>query len=154
MRARFACMVFLGVLAWGNGARAHGTERHFGTPINGREAPGQQPDSGSSPAFTLLVLESNSRAILRAIEEGRSGEARERAQQLPQLIRELQKRSERFDAPQRETAVEATSAISECTARIGVAADAADGPSVRRELAELRRLVASMQGFLRESSQP
>ena len=34
-------------------AYAHGTERHFGTPINGR---GAASATGGSPAFTLLAL--------------------------------------------------------------------------------------------------
>lgn len=147
MTARFVGMAFVGLLACGAGAWAHGTERHFGTSINGRV----RSDSEGSSAFTLMALESNSKAILRAIEEGRAAEARQRAQRLPQLVGELQKRSEKLDAPMRERAVEATSAISKSAARIGAAAEAADATSVRRELAELHRLVAAMEEVVRES---
>ena len=150
---RFGCALLLGTLASGPGAWAHGTERQFGTPINVRATVAPQANPGGSPAFTLLVLATNAEAIERAIEEGRVSEARERAHRLPGLIRELERRSRSLAAPARELTAQVASAIAESGARIATPARASDPTSVRHDLAGFRRLVASMQDLLQETSE-
>lgn len=149
MTLRFPWIVLIGVLLWAPGASAHGTEREYGTPINGRGV--QETGSLGSPAFAIMALDSNSSAILRALDEGRASEARERVERFPELIRELLRRCEKLDASQREQAREATSAISDCATRIEAAARV-DELAVRHELVELRRHLASMQELLREQT--
>ncbi len=151
MRIPFAFALLLRTRAPAPAASAHGTERHFGTPINGRATVAPEANAGGSPAFTLLVLATNAEAIERAIDEGRVSEARERAHRLLDLIRELELRSRNLAAPARELAAEVASAIAERGTRIATTARTSDLTSIRHDLAELRRLVASMQDILQKT---
>jgi hypothetical protein len=149
MTLRFPWIVLVGVILSAAGASAHGTEREYGTPINGRGV--RETGSTGSPAFTLMALESNSSAILRAFEAGHTSDAYERIQRFPKLIDELQRRCANLDTLQSGHAKEVASVISESAARIEAAAGT-DEPAVRHELLELRRHVVSMQALLRQDS--
>ena len=80
----------------------------------------------------------------------RCSEAGERAQRLPELIPELKRRSQNLTPPGRERVAEAVLRIAERGARAASAARESDPISLRRDLAELRTLVASMQTLLHE----
>jgi hypothetical protein len=148
---RVAWIVLASSFILAQGAWAHGTEREYGTVINGRSA-GSQFSSGGSPDFTLIAIEANVGAMLRAAEGGEYAELKERASQLFGQIEELQHRSEGLEPANREFAAEAAAEMEEVALRVGLAARASDVSSLRHEIDELKRSVGSMQSFLRRQS--
>ena len=69
---RITAITILFAIASPSVAWAHGTERHFGTVINGRGGPIPSFDSGGSPAFTLMLIDSSSHALRSAAEEAQT----------------------------------------------------------------------------------
>lgn len=151
---RLAACMLLFVYASPSATLAHGTERHFDTVINGRGGPIPSFGSGGSPAFTLMLIESSARALLKAAVKAQPDVARKQASRLSELVDQLRRRSKGFDLLNRERFAESTAAIAQSVHQIGVAAKAVDTAALRLEVGELDRLVTSMQGFLRESAQP
>lgn len=145
-----SALLFL-LLAPAPAAWSHGLERHYGTPINEDPAPAARERSGGSPGFTLLVLETTSMALERALDEGRPDEAVERAQRLPRLAKELERRSQELASVGggglEGNTIEALSAAAE---RVNACARDADPGTIRSEIVELRRLIRTMQESLRK----
>ena len=136
-----ACLLLvLPTAAW-----AHGLERHYGTPINGEHAPNAEVRRSGSPRFTLMVLETTSAALERALDEERREEVVERAQQLPRLAEELGHRAQRSGSLDKDLV-----ALSRAAKRISTGAATTDSGTIRSDIGELRRLVRSMQEILRD----
>lgn len=153
MTLRHLCALLLTTLTTGSAAWAHGLERHYGNAVNGSGAVAPGASSSGAPAFTLMVMETTSVAMERALVEGRNDDARERAQRLPKMVEELDRRSRSLEPAQRKRAEEAVAALSKSAARVYATAGDRNAEIVRAELVELRRLIASMQAFLRESAE-
>lgn len=134
-------------------AWSHGLERHYGTPINGQGAPAAA-QRGGSPGFSLLLLDTTSKAMERALDEGRPDEVRARAEKLPRTVEELGHRSQSIEPALPDPAHAVVRDLSRCATRVYALARTDDDTALRAELGELRKLIASMQGFLRESDQP
>ncbi len=124
---------------------AHGTERHFGTPINGRSP---APVAGGSPAFTLLALTANLDGLERDLQEGQIQGVRERARRLPAMARELVQRSAPLGASERAEIDRAAGLIADCAKRIDAAGGVADS-QILRELARLRDRIATLEDLVR-----
>lgn len=132
---------------------AHGLERHYGGPINDHGARVPSARCGGSPSFSLLLVETTSKAMKRALDEGRRDELRERADRLPRAAEELGCRSEAREPPLADAAREVSHRLSECAARVFAYANDDDDDALRTELDALQQLIASMQGHLRGSEQ-
>lgn len=143
-----ALLAFL-VIAWTlpAPALAHGTERHFGTPINGRA-----PDSNRSrgaPEFTVMAIEATLKAIERDLAEERQTEARERARRVPGMTRELVTRCEHLGPAERDQVGLSARAIADGARRIDAAVDDRDGTTLSDEMAHVREQLAALDGLLR-----
>lgn len=125
---------------------AHGTERHFGTPINDRTP---APDGGGSPAFTLLALTANLGGLERELQEGQTQGVRERARRLPAMARELVRRSAHLGGSERADIDRAAGFITDCAKRIDAAADGGRDSQILRELARLRDRIATLEDLVR-----
>lgn len=132
---------------------SHGLERHYGDPINDHGPRVPSARCGGSPGFSLLLVETTSKAMKRALDEGRRDEVRERAEKLPPAAEELGCRSEALEPPLTDPAREVAHRLAECAARVFAYASDADDTALRTELDALQQLIASMQGHLRESEQ-
>ena len=141
------------MLAWGWAAPSypHGTERRYGTPINGRSSTAATGESRGAPAFTLLALSANLSALERDLGEGRTSDARERAQRLPGMARELVARTQHLRAPEREQVDLAAQFIAESAERIGSATTGLESESVLREVTLLRGQIAALEDLLRNA---
>lgn len=133
-------------------AGAHGTEREFGTEINGGNRSLSQVVGVGSPAFTLVVIESNSRAMLRAVEDGQAVVVQRRASRLSGLMKQLRHCSAQFSASDHQRVTVAIAAIAESVDRVSDAATIADAPELKLEIGRLLGDVASYKRFLREKS--
>lgn len=140
------------MLAWSLGgpppAYAHGTERHFGTPINGQ---GPAPAASGSPAFTLLALTANLNALERDLREGRSAEVRARVQRLPAMASELVARARNLDLREREEVDASAQFIAEHAERIRRAAARLEAERVLREVTLVRDRIAVLEDLLHDA---
>jgi len=127
---------------------AHGTERHFGTPINARPITSQPGDVGS-PAFSLLALTANLNGLERDLEQGRTTEVRARARRLPDLAGDLVARSGVLGATERAEITRSAQLIAQSAKRIDAAATQHEAESVLRELKLVRNEVAALEDLLR-----
>ncbi|NNF37446.1 MAG: hypothetical protein HKN71_02175, partial [Gemmatimonadetes bacterium] len=107
-----------------------------------------------SPGFSLLLLETTSNAMERALHEGRRDEVRERAEKLPRTVKELDRRARSMEPALPDPAHAVVLDLSNCATRVYAHARDDDDPALRAELDELRQLIASMQGYLREREGP
>lgn len=142
------------LLAWNLGgpapAYAHGTERHFGTPINGR---GAAPATGGSPAFTLLALSANLTGLERDLQEGRIPEIPERAGRLPAMARELVARVRYLELPVLEQVERSAQFIAERAEHIRRAAARLETERVLREVTLVRDRIAILEDLLRNAEE-
>ena len=143
-----AVLILLGGLP--AAASAHGTERHFGTPINGRA-----PDSNQSrgaPEFTVLAIGATLKSIERDLAEERPTDARERARRVLGMTRELVARCEDLGPTERDQVGLSARVIADGARRIDAALDDRDGTAVRDEMARVREQLAALDGLLHRAN--
>ena len=136
---------------WSEPSHAHGTERPFGTQINGRRSTPATAASRGAPAFTLLALSANLSALERDIGAGKQSEVRARAQHLPGMARDLVARSRHLSAPEREQFDLAARFITESAERIDSAAAGLETEGVLREVTLVRGQIATLKDLLRDA---
>lgn len=130
---------------------AHGTERHFGTPINGRGAGPATDGRSGSPAFTLLALTANLNGLERDLREGRTSEVRKRARRLPAMARDLVARSRSLGRREREQVDVSAQVIAEGAERIFSAAPSLEADRVLHEVNLVRARIAALEDLFRNA---
>lgn len=148
LRAVLSLLIILHPLAWPSPAHAHGTERHFGTPIIGVRATNESP---GAPEFTLLALRSNLNALERDLEQDRIADVRERAHRLPRMAADLVARCRQMGSQEREQVGRAAQTIAEGARRIAATASAERTREVLRELSVVRGRIGEIERLLLSS---
>jgi len=147
---RVALLAFL-LIAWSfpAPASAHGTERHFGTPINGRV-----PDSArgrGAPEFTVLAIRATLSGLERDLEERRTTEAQVRAQRVVGMTHELVARCAHLSWADRDQIGLSGREISDSARRIDEAVSARDPAAVHDELTRVREQLTAVEIVLRRA---
>ena len=116
-------------------AGAHGTERHYGDPF------GKRRSSESSPAFSVVVVESSLSSLRRDLERGDGGKVEERTKRMGRAAASLVRATSKGD--------DARSAflpfIEALQLRAASLLSAADDENWNAALSDLRSLEASFR---------
>lgn len=133
-------------------ALAHGLEREFGAPIDAGSGVGPPPRARSSPAFALLVLEVNVRAIARGLEPKLTPAVQQHASRFPKLTGELVAASRELSDHTQAEIASAVASISDAGEQIEVAASAGDASAVRIEIDRINAVLGRLQDLLGRDS--
>lgn len=128
--------VLLTTLAWADGARAHGTEREYGKPINGQVRKRELPPA--PPQFVILLLESKTRRAEEALAEERFESVAREAREIVRLSRELRASVTSGDAAHVDEAAARADVLATRGRELGRAAQSRQAEAASEKLAAIR----------------
>ncbi len=136
----------LGSFAFAHVAFAHGTEREYGTPINGHHE--ERSDIAPSPSFALLTLDVSATKISRALESGALSEAEQEAARLTSLSDSLVHECRALAQEAREAVAEGAAKISQAAGQLGDAIRGRDLSSSQAAVVRVQEVVAQLRGVV------
>ena len=143
-------MILMLAFAWSTPVYAHGSEAHYGAPINTRSFTFTTSKDRGALDFTLLAISGNLSALERDLEKERMSEVRERARRLPGMAYELVARSPHLGELERKQVGLTAQVILESAERMETAANGEEAHGVLREVTFVRARIAALQNLLRD----
>jgi hypothetical protein len=133
-------------LALAQAAFAHGTEREYGTPINGQHE--ERTEIAPSPSFALLTLDVSATKISRALDSGALSEAEQEAARLAPLSNSLVHECRALAQDAREAVAEGAAKISQVAGQLEDAIRERDLSASQAAVGRVQEVVGQLRGVV------
>ena len=127
-------------------ALGHGTEREYGTSINGQHE--ERSQIAPSPRFALLTLDVSATKISRALDSGALSEAEQEAARLALLSDSLVHECRALAQDAREAVAEGAARISQVAGQLEDAIQERDLSASQAAVARVQEVVGQLRGVV------